>query len=224
MTPPGPWRRRTRTRPYKPPVVERLTEEVLSVGSDGAATVRLSAAPEPGFEPESGPQPPVTLTVRVTPLGRVLTPQADADTRLLLGAIFRLPAAPVRAGASWVGTALQGEGLVKTSLALAARASGGSQGLVVITQALPQVVAESRSPDHDGTLLQTTRSERTDRIVFDVGAGNLRRATCTMSVTLSLVMTGRGARGAADFGRVVPNVRVMQTMTIERQDDPPVSP
>ena len=209
---------------YKPPAVERLTEEVLSVGSDGAATVRLTAAPEPGFESEAGPQPPVTLTVRVTPLGQILTPAVDADTRPLLRAFFRLPAAPVRAREVWAGTAVQGGDMVKASLALAARASGGSRGLVVITQALPPAVAESRSPDHDGTLLQTTRSKRADRIVFDVGAGNLRRSTSTMSVTLSLVMTGRGARGSADFGRVVPNMRVIQTMTIERQDDASASP
>jgi len=38
------------------------------------------------------------------------------------------------------------------------------------------------------------------------------------------VMTGRGARGAADFGHVIPNVQVIQTMTIERQDDPPALP
>ena len=209
---------------YQPPVVERLTEEVLSVGSDGSATVRLSAAPEPGFEDEAGPKPPQTLTVRVTPLGQILTPIAGADARLLLRAFFRLPAAPMLIGGAWAGTAPQGADVVKTSLALEARAGGGSGGLAVITQALPAAVAEHRSPDHDGTLLQTTRSQRADRIVFDVGAGNLRRATCTMSVTLSLVMTGRGARGVADFGRVVPNVRVMQTMTIERLDDAPVSP
>ena len=90
---------------YKPPAVERLTEEVLSVGSDGAATVRLTAAPEPGFESEAGPQLPVTLTVRVTPLGQILTPAVDADTRPLLRAFFRLPAAPVRVGEVWAGTA-----------------------------------------------------------------------------------------------------------------------
>lgn len=206
--------------PYKPPVVERLTEEVLSVGSDGAATVRVTVAPEPGFEDEAVPQPPVTRTVRVTPLGQVLTPVEDAALGGLLRAFFRLPFAPAGPGETWNGTAYQQAEGVKTDLALTAVRYGG-RGWAVITQAFPPVVAESRSPGHDGTLLQTTRSAQADRIIFDAGAGSLRRQTSTMTVTLSLVMTGRGARGAADFGHVIPTVRVIQTMTIERQEDAP---
>ncbi len=210
--------------PYKPPVVERLTEEVLSVGRDGTAMVRITVAPEPGFEDAAGAARPAAQTVAVTPLGQMLALPDLYPVPGFLRAFLRLPAAPVRPGAAWKGKTFQGAGVVGTTLVLAARASGGKRGLVVIVRALPPSVAESRSPDHDGTLLQTTRSERTDRIVFDVGAGNLRRSTSTLSVTLSLVMTGRGARGSADFGRVIPNVRVVQTMTIERQDDPPMSP
>jgi len=209
---------------YKPPVVERLTEEVLSVGRDGTATVRITVAPEPGFEDAADAAKPAAQTVAVTPLGQMIAYPALYPVPGFVRAFFRLPAAPVRPGGMWAGKTFQGAGLVGTRLALAARTGGGSRGLVVITQALPPAVAESRSPDHDGTLLQTTRSERADRIVFDIGAGSLRRSTSTLSVTLSLVMTGRGARGSADFGRVVPNVRVIQTMTIERQDDPPASP
>lgn len=206
---------------YKPPVVERLTEEVLSVGRDGTAMVRITVVPEPGFEDAVSPVRPAAQTVAVTPLGQMLAYPDLYPVPGFLRAFFRLPAAPVRPGGAWAGKTFQGAGVVGTSLALAARTSGGSRGLAVITQALPPTVAERRSPDHDGTLLQTTRSQRADRIVFDVGAGNLRRSTSTMSVTLSLVMTGRGARGSADFGRVIPNVRVIQTMTIERQDDAP---
>lgn len=208
---------------YRPPVVERLTEEVQAVGTDGAATVQVTVAPEPGFEDETRPQPSVTRTVRVTPLGQVLTPIADPTTRELLRAFFRLPPAPVRAGETWKGAAFVGTDKATTSAVLTA-AQGGSWGLAVITQTLPPTAAESRSPDHDGTLLQTTRSAQADRVVFDVGAGNLRRQTSVLTVTLSLTMTGRGVRGAADFGHVIPNVQVVQTMTIERQDDPPALP
>jgi len=209
--------------PYRPPVVERLTEEVLAVGTDGAATIRVTIAAEPGFEDESCPQPPLTRTVRVTPLGQVLTPIVDPAVRERLRVFFRLPATPVRAGETWKGKAFQGTDKVETRAALTAE-WGGSRGQATITQTLPPVVAESRSPDHDGTLLQTTRSAQTDRVVFDVGTGSLRRQTSTLTVGLSLVMTGRGARGGADFGHVIPNVQVIQTMTIERQDDPPALP
>ena len=209
--------------PYRPPVVERLTEEVLAVGRDGTATVRVTVGPEPGFEDESDPQPPLTRMVRVTPLGQVLTPIVDPAVRERLRVFFRLPATPVRAGETWKGKAFQGTDKVETCAALTAE-WGGSRGQATITQTLPPVVAESRSPDHDGTLLQTTRSAQTDRVVFDVGMGSLRRQTSTLTVGLSLVMTGRGARGGADFGHVIPNVQVIQTMTIDRQDDPPAPP
>jgi len=205
--------------PYRPPVVERLTEEVLAVGRDGTATIRVMVAPEPGFENEARPQPPVTRTVTVTPLGQVLSPVTDPAMREMLWAFFRLPAVPVRAGASWKGTELRGMDKVGTSVTLTT-ARGGRRGLAVITQTLPPVVTQGRSPDHDGTLLQTTRSAQADRIVFDLGAGNLLRQSSALTVTLSLTMTGRGARGAADFGHVIPNVQVVQTMTIERQGDP----
>ncbi len=164
---------------------------------------------------------PSAQTVAVTPLGQMLAYPALYPVPSFLRAFFRLPAAPVRPGAVWKGKTFQDAGVVGTEMALATR-MGGRRGLAVITQALPPAVAQSRSPDHDGTLLQTTRSERADRIVFDVGAGNLRRSTSTLWVTLSLVMTGRGARGSADFGHVIPSVRVLQTMTIERQDDAPL--
>ncbi|MDQ2800607.1 MAG: hypothetical protein M3Y13_13340, partial [Armatimonadota bacterium] len=90
---------------------------------------------------------------------------------------------------------------------------------------LPSSVAESRSRSHDGILLQTTRCTQSAHFVFDLKAGNLRRQHSTMTVTLSLVMTGRGTRGADDFGHVIPRVQVVQTLTIERRDDltPPLS-
>ena len=208
---------------YRPPIMERLTETVQTVRRDGTATIEVTLGPEPGFEDETAPQPSLTRTVRVTPLGQVLTPVTDPALGTLLRAFFPLPAAPVQVGGSWKGAAFQGAVPVETRPTLTA-GQGGRRGLAIITQTLPPVVTQSRSPDHDGTLLQTTRSAQADRIVFDLGAGNLRRQASTLTVDLSLVMTGRGARGSADFGHVIPNIRVIQTMTIERQDDPPALP
>jgi len=209
--------------PYRPPVVERLTEEVLTVGRDGTAMIRVTVGPEPGFEDAVNAAKPAAQTVAVTPLGQVMAYPALYPLSGFLRAFFRLPAASVRVNETWKGKALQGANKVETSAALTAM-WGGRRGTAVITQTLPPTVTQSRSPGHDGTLLQTTRSAQADRIVFDMGAGNLRRRASTLTVTLSLVMAGRGARGAADFGHVIPNVRVIQTMTIERQEDPPALP
>lgn len=215
--------------PYRPPVVERLTEEVLAVGRDGTATVRVTVGPEPGFEDEVNTAKkvnaarPAAQTVTVTPLGQVVSYPALYPVPGFLRAFLRLPFALTRPGLTWRGTTFRGADRVGTSLMLAAQ-TGGRRGLAVITQALPPAVAESRSPDRDGTLLQTTRSVQSDRIIFDAGVGSLRRQVSTLTVTLSLVMTGRGGRGAADFGHVIPNVQVIQTMTIDRQDDPPAHP
>lgn len=178
--------------PYRPPRVERLTETVESVGKDGTATIQLTLAPEPGFEEEDSPQPVVTRTVRVTARGEVLTPVSDAADREMREIFVLLPGGVVR-------------GNTHGGLAIIARTGAPS-------------VAERRSPDHDGTLLQITRSTRSDRLVFDTRAGQLVRQRSTLTVTLSLVMTGRGARGADDFGHVIPNVRVVQTLTIERRE------
>ena len=209
--------------PYKPPVVERLTEKVLGVERDGTATIRVTVGPEPGFEDASHPQPRLTRTVTVTPSGQVMTPAADPSAREMLRAFFRLPDTPEMVGGTWKGAAFQGAGQVETHPALAAE-RGGIRGLAIITQTLPPTVTQSRSPDHDGTLLQTTRSVQADRVVFDAGTGSLRRQTSVLTVMMSLTMTERGARGVADFGHVVPNVQVIQTMTIDRQDDPPALP
>ena len=73
------------------------------------------------------------------------------------------------------------------------------------------------SPDHDGTLLQTTSAAQSDHVVFDCRRGQLVRSVSTKTITLSLVMTGRGRRGSDDFGHVVPNAQVVQTLTVERQ-------
>lgn len=199
--------------PYRPPVIERLTEEVLAVGRDGTATVRVTVAPEPGFEDETKPQSAVSQTVQVTPLGQVLSPLPETMSGELLRAFFRLPVASVRPGAAWKDSAGLGTILTLTKV------DGGRKGLAVITQTPPPSVAESRSRSHDGMLVQTTRCAQSDHLVFDLKTGNLRRERSTMTVTLSLVMTGRGARGADDFGHVIPRVQVVQTLTIERRDD-----
>lgn len=174
--------------PYRPPIVERLTEEVQSVEANGMATLKVTLEPEPGFEDDTHPAAPVTQTVMVSPLGQAVSP---ALLPSFLRAFFRLPAAPAQR----------------------------KNGLAIITQTLPPSVTRGTSPDHDGTLLQTTRSARSDRLIFDIDAGNLLRQTSTLVVDLSLVMTHRGARGSADFGHVVPNIEIIQTMTIERKAD-----
>jgi hypothetical protein len=179
--------------PYRPPYVERLTEDVLAVGRDGAATLKISREPEPGFE-EEGQASPTVETLTVTPLGQILSPSRLAPASDFLKAFFQLPTGPIK--------------LVLGEMAWIAR-----------TQ--PMTVTESRSRGHDGLLQQTTRCVKSDSLIFDLEAGNLRHQSSQLTATLSLVMLERGARGAADFGRVIPNVRVVQTMTIERRDDLP---
>ena len=198
--------------PYKPPSVERLTEEVQAVQRDGTATLKVTVGPEPGFEDEANPISPLSQTVTVTPLGQVISPAAPAAG--FLRAFFRLPAS--LPGTAWKGVAFRGTAPVETALTLDTVREGG---LAVITQTLPPSETKSTSPDHDGTLLQTTQAAQTDRIVFDAGAGNLLRQTSALAVTMSLTMTNRGRRGAADFGHVIPNLQVVQTMTIERKED-----
>lgn len=195
--------------PYRAPIVERLTEQVRTVGPDGTATIKVTIEPERGFEDDAHPIAPIAQTVTVTARGQVLASPAGTPAPDLLRAFFRLPSAPPKPGLSGPVVAFP----------------GGKTGLAIITQTLPPQVTQGHSPDHDGTLLQTTRSAQSDRIVFDVGAGNLLRQTSTLTATLSLVMTNRGARGAADFGRVVPNVETVQTLTVERKEDSaPASP
>ena len=83
----------------------------------------------------------------------------------------------------------------------------------------PLSILLKRSPDHDGTLLQTTATAGADHAVFDCRRGGLVRVVSTENITLSLVMTGRGRRGADDFGHVIPNTHIIQTLTVERQAD-----
>ena len=207
--------------PERPPIVERLTERVLSVGPDGTATLRVSVGPEPGFEDGSRPAAPVTLTVASD--GRVTSPLPAGAGPDFLRAFFRLPEGPASPGASWQGVSSRGRQPAATEISLTSLSSGG-RGRAVFAQTLPPAEVQSTSPDHDGTLLQTTRTDGADRIVFDVEGGSLVRQTSRLTVTVSLVMTKRGARGVADFGRVVPNVVSVQTMTIERRDDLPLVP
>ena len=179
--------------PYRAPCVERLTEDVLAVGKDGTSTLKITLEPEPGFE-EEGQASPTVQTLTVTPLGQILSPPSLAPTSDFLKAFFRLPTAPLKLG------------LGRTAW---------------ITQTLPLTVTESRSRGHDGLLQQTTRCVQSDAMIFDLAAGNWQRQSSVLTATLSLVMLERGVRGAADFGRVIPSVRVVQTMTIERRDDLP---
>ena len=185
-------------REYQPPVVERLTEAVQAVGADGTATVALTLTAEPGLDDDAHPQATLKRTVTVTPSGRILAVsggalgRSPAERDLLRG----LPALP----------------------ATADRAAASGQA-AVWTHALAPAVTERRSPDHDGTLLRTTRAAQSDQIVFDRAAGSLVRLDSTLAISSRLVMTGRGRRGIADFGHVVPHVQLIQTLSVERQDD-----
>ena len=199
-------------------VMERLTEEVQSVQPDGTATIKVTLEPEPGFEDNAHPGLPLSQTLTVTPLGQMLSPAALSSVAGFLRPFFRLPAAPAPLGASWRGVAFQGPALVQTALTLAAVRDGGHK-MAVITQAIPPLLTKSTSPDHDGTLLQTTSTAQRDRIVFDNDAGNLLRLTSALTVNVSLTITNRGRRGSADFGRVIPSLQTVQTMTIERKED-----
>ncbi len=194
---------------YEAPIVTRLTEEVQSVARDGTATLKVTRTAAPGFEDEAHPEPLKVQTVTVSPRGEVSGTGEAEVTR----SFPRLPTGPVRVGASWAGPG-------GARLTLAALRDG-PKGLAVVTQTLPLSVGEQRSPDHDGTLLQTTRTTQTGRIVFDLSHGQVARQVQTRTVTATLVMTGRGRRGVADFGRVVPNVKAIQTLTMERQTNTP---
>jgi len=179
---------------YKPPTVERLTEKVLSVSADGAATLLLTLTPEPGFEDDAQPQGIISRTVVVAALGKVVSVlgpalgSSPAEKDLLRGLSPVAPTWRLRTG-----------------------------GLAVDDHSEPPMLVQSTSPDHDGTLLQTTQIAGTAHTVFDCRSGRLVRTVCTRTVTLSLTMTGRGKRGSGDFGHVVPNAHLIQTLSVERQ-------
>ena len=179
---------------YRPPIVERLTEKVLAVKDDGTATLRVTLTPEPGFEDDAHPQAAISRTVTVSASGQVLSVS----------------------GAALGGSPAERD-LLRGFVPLPQSLTVRQDGLAVETHLFPQTVTESTSPDHDGTLLQATRVARSDHWVFDCRRGWLQRETSTLTITLSLVMTGRGRRGSDDFGHVVPNAQVVQTLTVERQ-------
>lgn len=181
---------------YRPPVVERLTETVEAAGADGTATLLLTLTPEPGFEDADHPQAALSRTVRVSASGHILSVSAPA-----------------------LGTSPAEQDLLRGLVLLPPGTQTRKDGLAVKTSFQAPTVSKSTSPDHDGTLLQTTQTTRSDRWVFNGRRGWLEREVSTLAVTLSLVMTGRGRRGSDDFGHVVPNAQVVQTLSIERQAD-----
>lgn len=183
---------------YRPPVVERLTEKVLTVAADGTATLAVTLAPEPGFEDDTHPQAAISRTVVVSASGKVISVlgpalgSSPAEKDLLRG----LPSVPP----VWR--------MAKDNLA--------------VDDCLePLAVTQSTSPDHDGTLMQTTQVSETGHTVFDCRQGQLVRTVWIRTVTLSLTMIGRGRRGSDDFGHVVPNSRVVQTLSVECRPDLP---
>ena len=184
---------------YKPPTVERLTEKALSVSANGTATLRLTLTPEPGFEDDTLPQAPISRTVVVSALGKVISVSgpalgsSTAEKDLLRGLLLPVPP-------TWRMT--------KESLAVGDRLE-------------PLAVTQSTSPDHDGTLLQTTQVSEAGHTVFDCRRGQLVRSVWTRTIILSLTMTGRGRRGSDDFGHIVPNAQIVQTLSIERRADLP---
>lgn len=195
---------------YQAPMVTRLTEEVQRVARDGTATLKVTLASAPGFEDEAHLEPPTVWTATVTARGEV---SGIKSPEAVTVAFPRLPAGQVRVGASWAGP--DGTRLTLTSL------RNGPKGLAIIAQSFPAVTGERRTLDHDGTLLQTTRTAQTGRIVFDLAGGQIARQVQTRTAVATLVMTGRGRRGVADFGHVVPNVKAVQTLTMERQTETP---
>ncbi len=181
---------------YRPPIVERLTEKVLTVRADGTATLLVTLAPEPGFEDDDHPQAAISRTVTASASGRVLSVSGGA-----LG------------GSPAVRDLLRGLVLIFPEL------RRREDGLAVEDQAEPLVVTQSTSPGHDGILLQTTTTAETDHTVFDCRQGQVVRRMLTRIITLSLVMTHRGRRGSDDFGPVVPKTQVRQTLSVERQTE-----
>ena len=179
---------------YRPPVVERLTEHVQSVGADGTATLRLTLAPEPGFEDDAYPQAPLTRTVVVTAAGHIISVSEPA-----------------------LGDSPEDKDLLRGLVSISPVLHTRQDGLAVANMSGPRVVTQTTSPDHDGTLLQTTQAADTAHEVFDCRRGQLVRTVCTRTISLSLVMTGRGRRGSDDFGHVIPNSQVIQTLSVERQ-------
>ncbi len=182
--------------PYRPPIVERLMEKVLAVSADGTATLLVTLTAEPGFEDDERPQATLSRIVTMTASGKVLSVS----------------------GAS-LGNSPAEADLLRGIAALMPGGSARQDGLAVGTQRRPVTVIENKAPNHDGTLLQTTTAAETDRMVFDCRRGRLARVICTKTITASLTMTGRGRRGSDDFGHVVPNVRLVQTLTVEAQGD-----
>jgi len=179
---------------YRPPVVERLTEKVQEVKANGAASLLLTLTPEPGFEDEERPQAAISRTVVVSPWGKVLSVSGTA-----------------------LGSSPEEQDLLRGIVFLTAGMHVRKDGLTIESHSRLPVVTESTSPDHDGTLRQTTTAAQAERFVFDCRRGQLVREVSTKTITLSLVMTGRGRRGSDDFGHVVPNAQVVQTLTVERQ-------
>lgn len=180
---------------YQPPIVERLTEKVRAVAADGTATLTVTLASEPGFEDDMHPQAALTRTVTATALGQVLSVSGPA-----------------------LGDSPAEQDLLRGIALLPAAANVRKDGLTVEDRSSPQSVTQSTSPDHDGTLLQTTRCTQSDHVVFDSRRGELVRQLSTRTIALSLVMTGRGRRGTDDFGHVIPNTRVVQTLSVEQRD------
>ncbi len=181
---------------YKPPIVERLTEKALAVSADGTATLLVTLTPEPGFEDTEHPQAAISRQVTVSASGRVLSVSGPA-----------LGGSPAERDLL--------RGLVSISPNLRRR----EDGLAMEDREEPPKTKQSTSPDHDGTLLQTTTTAENDHTIFDCRRGQLVRAIYTRTITLSLTMTNRGRRGSDDFGHVVPNSQVVQTLSVERQED-----
>ena len=181
---------------YQPPIVERLTEKALAVSADGTATLRVTLRPEPGFEDEQHPQAAISRTVTVSSLGQVLSVSGPA-----------------------LGGSPAEQDLLRGFVSISRNLRRRKDALAVEDRTSPIAAVQSTSPDHDGMLLQTTTTAETDHMVFECRRGQLVRAVSTKTITLSLIMTGRGRRGSDDFGHVVPNSQVIQTLSVERQSD-----
>ena len=197
------------------PIVRALTAEVKAVKTDGTATVQVSVAPE---EQDAQVAKPETSTLEISPIGQVLseTPPATGLTQTFC----RLPFAPVSLGAQWSGNASRGQTGVLPEASLTLTQFCDDSGLAVITRTTPPTVTEVATHTHDGTLVDTMRRVRSDRIVFDIASGNVLKQASTLSVSLALKMTNRGWRVRSDFGHVIPITRLTLYATVYRMDGP----
>lgn len=173
-------------------VTEFVTARVKAMRGDGTAVLEVTCEPWRNSD-LPGPQ---TCTLRLAPDGR------------------RLPREPGDAPAPSVSATLP------FPVLLPARPLA-NPALVEMEQTTPNVVTRQQTRGHDGLLVDMTQRRQSQRIVFDVRAGNVLKQAGTTWITRTLKMTARGKRGSDDFGRVAPVTRLVLSTTVQRLADKP---